>query len=99
MTLCVFAGCPAILRCDYGTENVAMAVVQTAFRLQHHDSLAGAKSFMYGPSTGNIVRMRWLCITSVRYYAVDGAILYRGLKVGCLNFTDTRTSGGLICVK
>ena len=50
-------GCPTILRCDYGTENVAMAVVQTAFRLQHHDCLAGAKSFMYGPPTGNFVRI------------------------------------------
>ena len=61
--MALFAGCPTILRCDYGTENVAMAVVQTAFRLNHHDSLAGAKSFMYGPSTGNIVRVMCLCIT------------------------------------
>ena len=75
-SMALFAGCPTILRCDYGTENVAMAVVQTAFRLNHHDSLAGAKSFMYGPSTGNIVRVMCLCITSVHYSVNDYSFDY-----------------------
>ena len=48
-------GCPAILRCDYGTENTSLATVQIGFRLQHNDSLAGPKSFLYGPSKSNIV--------------------------------------------
>ena len=75
-SMALFAGCPTILRCDYSTENVAMAVVQTAFRLNHHDSLAGAKSFMYGPSTRNIVRVMCLCITPVHYSVNDYSFDY-----------------------
>ena len=48
-------GCPRILRCDYGTENVRLATTQIAFRLDHDDAMSGKKSFVYGPSTGNIV--------------------------------------------
>ena len=61
------AGCPSILRCDYGTENVALATIQTAFRLLHTDPVAGRKSFLYGPSTSNIVSCELLlcCILRV----------------------------------
>ena len=52
-------GCPAILRCDYGTENVNLATIQIAFRLAHDDPVAGTKSFMYGPSTSNIVSFNY----------------------------------------
>lgn len=48
-------GCPAMLRCDYGMENVSLATAQIGFRLHHNDSLAGERSFMYGPSKSNIV--------------------------------------------
>ncbi len=44
-----------MLRCDYGTENCIMATAQIAFRLPHVDQLSGRKSFLYGPSTRNIV--------------------------------------------
>ena len=50
-----FAGCPAVLRCDYGTENTSLGTAQIAFRMYHTDSLAGEKSFVYGPSKSNIV--------------------------------------------
>ncbi len=49
--------CLCQFRPDYGTENGLLAASQIAFRLQHTDSLAGSKSFMYGHSTGNIVRV------------------------------------------
>ncbi len=48
-------GCPQILRCDDGTENVGMGSAQIAFRLSHTDALAGEKSFMCGTSKHNIV--------------------------------------------
>ena len=40
---------------DHGTENSVIAKMHIAFRMHHEDSLAGSKSFMYGPSTANIV--------------------------------------------
>jgi hypothetical protein len=49
------AGCPAILRSDYGTENSHIASVQIALRYFHEDSLARSKSFIYGPSKFNVV--------------------------------------------
>ncbi len=57
MWLSLILGCPTMLRCDYGTENTSLATVQIAFRLRHRDRLAAQKSFIYGPSTGNIVRI------------------------------------------
>lgn len=50
-----FLGCPRILRADHGTENAIAAQAHIAFRLRHTDRLAGSKSFIYGPSTANIV--------------------------------------------
>ncbi len=41
-------GCPAILRCDYRTEDCILAATQCALRLPHVDDLAGRKSFIYG---------------------------------------------------
>ena len=52
---CMNAGCPKVLRCDYGTENSTVATIQIAFRMTHDDSFAGINSFIYGPSTTNIV--------------------------------------------
>ena len=43
-------GCPAIIRCDYGTENASVATCQLAFRG------GDSASFVYGPSKYNIVR-------------------------------------------
>ena len=53
--LIMIAGCPTLLRCDYGTENVNLAAIQIAFRMDHKDSRESEKSFIYGPSTANIV--------------------------------------------
>ena len=47
--------CPAVVRCDYGTENTSLAAIQIAFRYHHDDSMAKEKSFLYGPSKHNIV--------------------------------------------
>ena len=50
-----FSGCPLVVRADYGTENCGVAKVQIAFRMGHDDSLSQSGSFIYGPSTANIV--------------------------------------------
>ena len=60
MYICIYIyiyiiGCPRIVRADHGTENALVAEMQIAFRFNHTDSLAGQKSFIYGPSTANIV--------------------------------------------
>ena len=51
--LCV--GCPSVVRCDPGTENYLLAKAQVALRLCHGDGLAGERSFIYGPSSVNVV--------------------------------------------
>ena len=48
-------GCPKVVRADHGTENCTVAKVHIGFQLGHKDQLAGSKSFIYGPSTTNIV--------------------------------------------
>ena len=53
--LLINLGCPRVLRADHGTENSVIAKMHIAFRMHHGDSIAGSKSFMYGPSTANIV--------------------------------------------
>ena len=53
--LILYLGCPSVIRCDYGTENVSIASIQIAFRFYHTDSRAREKSFIYGPSKANIV--------------------------------------------
>lgn len=58
MSICIHAGCPTMLRGDYGTENCILAATKIAFHLPHVDRLAGSKSFLYGPSTRNIVFTR-----------------------------------------
>ena len=44
-----------MVRADHGTENGLVAKCQIAFRINHEDCLSGTKSFIYGPSTANIV--------------------------------------------
>lgn len=44
---------PRILRCDLGTENTTIEVLQPFFRYHCNDEFAGVKSFMYGKSTAN----------------------------------------------
>ena len=46
---------------DRGTENSQVAAVQYAFRESHSDSLAGNRSFRFGTSPANIVRI-WILI-------------------------------------
>lgn len=48
-------GCPKVVRADLGTENASVAKIHIALRTNHSDSLAAAKSFIYGPSTANTV--------------------------------------------
>ena len=55
-----FVGCPAVLRCDYGTENSDIAAVQIGLRYFHEDGLARERSFIYGPSKFNIIH--YACI-------------------------------------
>ena len=49
-------GCPRLVRAEHGTENCGVAKIHIAFCLDHNDCLSGSKSFIYGPSTANIVR-------------------------------------------
>jgi len=60
-------GCPRRIRADYGTENCLAAKLQIGFHLTFEDEDAAAKSFIYGPSTANIVKI-CICITIYRYY-------------------------------
>ena len=50
-------GCPAILRCDKGTENSILAACHMTMRHTHTDDVSGEKSFRYGPSTSNTVKI------------------------------------------
>ena len=49
-------GCPRVLHTDLGTENCTIAKIHIAFRMNHDDPMSGSRSFIYGPSTVNIVR-------------------------------------------
>ncbi len=44
-----------VVRGDCGTENCIVAQIQIAFRMNHDDDQSKEKSFIYGPSTANIV--------------------------------------------
>lgn len=47
-------GCaPRLLRCDAGTENTLLSVLQPFFRYNAPDSVSGCKSFMFGKSVSN----------------------------------------------
>ncbi|KAJ8678652.1 hypothetical protein QAD02_014439 [Eretmocerus hayati] len=47
-------GCvPCIIRCDDGTENVKIELLQIALRTGHDDENANTRSFIRGPSTAN----------------------------------------------
>ncbi|KAJ7371621.1 hypothetical protein OS493_024298 [Desmophyllum pertusum] len=46
-------GVPRTVRGDRGTENVNVAAMQTFFRRNGTDSMAGEKSFLYGRSVSN----------------------------------------------
>lgn len=49
------AGCPALIRIDYGTENEPIGTTHIMFQLQHSDVLSGANSIHYGKSSANVV--------------------------------------------
>ena len=44
---------PRIIRCDKGTENATLALLQPFFRYNDTDSMAGLNSFRYGRSVSN----------------------------------------------
>ena len=50
-----YIGCPRIVRADHGTENCSVAKIHIAMRQFHDDQRSGSRSFIYGPSTSNIV--------------------------------------------
>ena len=45
--------CPRLPRCDCGTENAKLSVLQPFFRYSGIDSMVGMKSFMYGKSVSH----------------------------------------------
>ena len=51
------SGTARIVRADPGTENVKVEVLQKFYRANGRDSFSGEKSFMYGKSTANQVRL------------------------------------------
>ena len=53
----VSSGCPSILRTYRGTENSVVAFLQPALRHAHRDEFAADKSFQYGKSTANQVKI------------------------------------------
>jgi len=44
---------PRLLRCDHGTENSTLSLLQPFFRYSDSDCMSGLKSFMYGKSVFN----------------------------------------------
>ena len=46
-------GVPVRMRCDKGTENAVIGVLQQYFRWQDDDEFAGSKIFLQGRSSGN----------------------------------------------
>jgi len=53
-------GCPSIVRADCGTENTTLAATHMALRHEHNDDFNGIKSFRFGSSTTNTVRVALL---------------------------------------
>ena len=59
-----FIGCLRIVRVDHDRKFCCGQSTHTGFQMNHLDDLAGSKSFIYGPSTANIVSyIDALCIT------------------------------------
>ncbi len=50
-------GCPSIVRSDCGTENTSLASFHMALRHSHTDEFKWEKSFRFGSSTTNTVRV------------------------------------------
>ena len=44
-----------LIRSDHRTENCAIVKIHIAMRMFHNDERCGRRSFIYGPSTANIV--------------------------------------------
>ena len=44
---------PRLLRCDHGTENSTLSLLQPFFRYNATDSVSGLRSFIYGKSVSN----------------------------------------------
>ena len=62
-------GCPRIMRADNGTENCSVAKIHIAMRQFHDDWRSGDRSFIYGPSTSNIV-MSWINTFKLTLYTL-----------------------------
>ena len=58
----IVTGCPRKVRADYGTENCVVAKLHIAFHLALEEESVAMKSFIYGPSTANIVSFHFVCV-------------------------------------
>ena len=52
-------GVPVRMRCDRGTENTSIGIVQQLFRCHINDEFAMQKSFVQGKSSGNQRNEAW----------------------------------------
>ena len=57
VVILLILGTARIVRAGPGTENVKVEVLQKFFRANGRDSFSGDKSFMYGKSTANQVKI------------------------------------------
>ena len=60
-----------MVRADHGTENSQVAKCRIAFRMNHKDCLSGAKSFIYEPSTPNIVSFTYGLLVAVHSQRIE----------------------------
>ena len=79
----IYAGCPRLIRSDYGTENCILAASQMALRHGHPDPFSGVRSFQYGKSTGNTVSYSVLyCVHVMGNGTAFWLIFFRELRAG-----------------
>ena len=94
----VYAGCPRIIRADFGTENTQIGTAQISFCIDHTDDLAGSKSFMQGASVRNVV-CEWYNSLTLACMIVIIVVLWRKLKDGGHNLGGSRVIGGSKCAR
>ena len=80
------------MRADHGTENCSVAKMHIAFRLNHQDSLAAARSFIYGPSTANIVS-HYMHALNMAFLI---ALLYTAVENGSMVVTAAKIQDWLV---
>ena len=81
-----FKYAPRILRCDQGTENSLLKLIQPYFRYDCNDAFAGLNSIMFGKSTSNQRIEAWWSI--LRRQGADWWIQYFKDMRDCGEFRD-----------